>query len=203
MFGAPLAMEALLAFFLESTFIGLWIFGWNKLSPRLHLATIWLAAIGTSLSAFFILAANSWMQHPVGYRVHPAPTRCVLTSIWALLTNSTVLAAWPHVFFAAFMVAGAVLVAVSAWHVARNSQLEVFRRAMRLGLVAHAGRRDRHRGHRGRAGPADGLAAADEDGRRRGALQHLGRRVLLAVHHRLAERQPRNCGASGCPTCSR
>jgi cytochrome d ubiquinol oxidase subunit I len=134
-FGAPLAMEALLAFFMESTFIGLWIFGWNRLSPRLHLATIWLAAIGTSLSAYFILAANSWMQHPVGYRVDPATHKVVLTSIWALLTNSTALAAWPHVFFASFMVAGAVLIAVSAWHVARKSQLEVFRKAMRLGLA--------------------------------------------------------------------
>jgi cytochrome bd ubiquinol oxidase subunit I len=80
-FGAPLAMEALLAFFLESTFIGLWIFGWNKLSPRLHLATIWVAAIGTSLSAYFILAANSWMQHPVGYKVLPGTHKVVLTSI--------------------------------------------------------------------------------------------------------------------------
>jgi cytochrome bd ubiquinol oxidase subunit I len=134
-FGAPLAMEALLTFFLESTFIGLWIFGWNKLPPRVHLATIWLTAIGTSLSAFFILAANSWMQHPVGYRVDPATHRVVLTSIVALLTNPTVLATWPHVFFAAFMVAGAVLVAASAWHVARRSQLEVFAKSLRLGLV--------------------------------------------------------------------
>ena len=134
-FGAPLAMEALLTFFLESTFIGVWIFGWNKLSPRLHLAAIWLVAIGTSLSAFFILAANSWMQHPVGYRVDPATHRVVLTSIVALLTNPTVLATWPHVFFAAFMVSGAVIVAASAYHVARHKDLDVFRRAMRLGLV--------------------------------------------------------------------
>jgi cytochrome d ubiquinol oxidase subunit I len=133
-FGAPLAMEALLAFFLESTFIGLWIFGWNKLSPRVHLATIWLAAIGTSLSAYFILAANSWMQHPVGYRVVPGTHRVELTSIWAVLTNSTAIAAWTHVFFASFMVAGAVLIAVSAWHLARESQLGVFRRAMKIGL---------------------------------------------------------------------
>jgi cytochrome d ubiquinol oxidase subunit I len=100
-----------------------------------HLASIWLTAVGTSLSAFFILAANSWMQHPVGYRVDPATHRVVLTSIVALLTNPTVLATWPHVFFAAFMVAGAVLVAASAWHVARKSQLEVFQKALRLGLV--------------------------------------------------------------------
>jgi cytochrome d ubiquinol oxidase subunit I len=134
-FGAPLAMEALLAFFMESTFIGLWIFGWNKLSPRVHLATIWLAAIGTSLSAYFILAANSWMQHPVGYRVVPGTHRVELTSIVAVLTNSTAIAAWTHVFFASFMVAGAVLIAVSAWHLARESQLGVFRRAMKIGLV--------------------------------------------------------------------
>jgi cytochrome d ubiquinol oxidase subunit I len=134
-FGAPLAMEALLAFFLESTFIGLWIFGWNKLSPRLHLATIWLAAAGTSLSAYFILAANSWMQHPVGYRVDPVTHKVVLTSIVALLTNSTAVAAWTHVFTAALMVTAAVLIAVSAWHVGRKSQLEVFRRTLRLGLV--------------------------------------------------------------------
>src|SRR5450759_2839286 len=94
-FGAPLAIEALLAFFMESTFLGLWIFGWNRLSPRLHLATIWIAAIGTNISAFFILAANSWMQHPVGYRISPVTHRAQLTSIVALLTNSTVLAAWP------------------------------------------------------------------------------------------------------------
>jgi len=134
-FGAPLAMEALLAFFMESTFIGLWIFGWNKLSPRLHLAMIWLAALGTSMSAFFILAANSWMQHPVGYRVVPGTHRVELTSIFALLTNSTVLAAWPHVFFASFLVTGAVIIAVSAWHLARNSQVDVFGKAIRIGLV--------------------------------------------------------------------
>jgi cytochrome bd ubiquinol oxidase subunit I len=121
-FGAPLAMEALLTFFLESTFIGVWIFGWNKLSPRVHLAAIWLTAVGTSLSAFFILAANSWMQHPVGYRVDPATHRVVLTSIVALLTNPAVLATWPHVFFAAFMVAGAVIVAASTWPAGPSSR---------------------------------------------------------------------------------
>jgi cytochrome d ubiquinol oxidase subunit I len=134
-FGAPLAMEALLTFFLESTFLGLWIFGWNKLPPRLHLAPIWIAALGSNLSAFFILAANSWMQHPVGYRMNPVTHRPQLTSIAAVLTNSTVLAAWPHVIFAAFLIAGMVAAAASAWHVARGRELEVFRRALRLGLA--------------------------------------------------------------------
>src|SRR6201992_1498239 len=84
-FGAPLAMEGLLAFFLESTFLGLWLFGWDKLSRRVHLLTIWAVAVGSMLSAAFILAANSWMQHPVGYVLrHGQPQ---LTDIWAVLTN--------------------------------------------------------------------------------------------------------------------
>ena len=82
-FGAPLAMEGLAAFALEATFLGLWIFGWDRLSPRLHLATIWIVALGTWLSAYFILVANSWMQHPVGYRLTGG--RAELTDVWALL----------------------------------------------------------------------------------------------------------------------
>ena len=78
-FGAPLAIEALVAFFLEATFIGLWIFGWDRLPKLSHLACIWLVAIGTNLSAFFILAANSWMQHPVGFRINPERGRAELT----------------------------------------------------------------------------------------------------------------------------
>src|SRR5215213_3459034 len=84
-FGAPLAIEGLAAFMLEATFLGVWIFGWNRLSPRLHLATIWIAALGTWLSAFFILVANSWMQRPVGYQV--VDGKAELTDIGALLTN--------------------------------------------------------------------------------------------------------------------
>src|SRR6476469_8525027 len=86
-FGAPLAIEGLLAFFLESTFLGLWIFGWDKLSPRLHCAAIWLVSIGTMLSAFFIMSANSFMQHPVGYRYNPVTGRAELNDIWAVLTQ--------------------------------------------------------------------------------------------------------------------
>ncbi|HTZ93031.1 MAG TPA: cytochrome ubiquinol oxidase subunit I [Streptosporangiaceae bacterium] len=133
-FGAPLAMEALLAFFMESTFLGLWIFGWDKLSPRLHLATIWLAAIGTSLSAYFILAANAWMQHPVGYAVNPVTHRAELTSIVALLTNSAALASWPHVFFASFLITGAVVIAAAAWHLRAGNEVALFRKVLRIGL---------------------------------------------------------------------
>jgi cytochrome bd-type quinol oxidase subunit 1 len=102
---------------------------------RLHLATIWLAATGSNISAFFILAANSWMQHPVGFHINPATHRAELTSIMAVLTNSTVLAGLPHVILAGFMTAALFLIAVSAWHLARRNEVDLFRRAMRLGLV--------------------------------------------------------------------
>ena len=86
-FGAPLAMEGLAAFFLESTFLGLWLFGWDRLPPRIHLACIWAVAIGGVLSAGFIIAANSWMQHPVGYTIDPDTGRPVLNDILAVFTN--------------------------------------------------------------------------------------------------------------------
>ena len=105
-FGAPLAIEALLAFFLESTFIGLWIFGWDRLPKRLHLAAIWVAAIGTNLSAYFILAANSFMQHPVGYRINPDHRPRRADRLLAVLTNKVALVTFPHTLAGAFLVAG-------------------------------------------------------------------------------------------------
>jgi cytochrome d ubiquinol oxidase subunit I len=134
-FGAPLAMEALVAFFLESTFLGLWIFGWDRLPRRLHLATVWLASIGTVISAYFILAANSWMQHPVGYRWDQARGRAELTSIWAVLTNSTQLVTFPHVIAASLLTAGSVLAGLSAWHLRRSHQVDLHRRTAKVGLV--------------------------------------------------------------------
>jgi cytochrome d ubiquinol oxidase subunit I len=133
-FGAPLAIEGLLAFFLESTFLGLWIFGWDKLPRRLHLASIWLASIGTVLSAYFILAANSWMQHPVGYRINPVTNRAELTDFPAVLTNPTTLVTFPHTMMAAFLTAGAFMLAVSAWHMARRRDRDVFAPSLRLAL---------------------------------------------------------------------
>ncbi|MGJ6962990.1 cytochrome ubiquinol oxidase subunit I [Streptosporangium sp. G11] len=117
-FGAPLALEALLAFFLESTFIGLWIFGWDKLPRGVHLATIWIAVIGSNLSAYFILAANAWMKHPVGYEVVDGKAR--MTDLWAVLTNSTALAQVPHVIAAAFVVAGGFVLAICGYHLLRE-----------------------------------------------------------------------------------
>ncbi|MGH8869152.1 MAG: cytochrome ubiquinol oxidase subunit I [Actinomycetes bacterium] len=134
-FGAPLAMEGLAAFFLESTFLGLWVFGWDRLSPRVHLATIWAVAVGAALSAAFIMAANSWMQRPVGYQLDKASGRPELTDIWALLTNPVFLWSYAHVLLASLVTAGMVMLAVSAWHLRRRSSGEMFARSAKLALV--------------------------------------------------------------------
>ncbi|GLH99147.1 cytochrome ubiquinol oxidase subunit I [Phytohabitans aurantiacus] len=131
-FGAPLAIEALLAFFLESTFLGLWIFGWDRLPKRVHLACIWIAAIGSTVSAYFILAANSWMQNPVGYRVDPETGRAELTDFMAVLTNKVTLITFPHTIAGAFLVAGALMTAVGLWHLMKH-RTEEFRPAVKLG----------------------------------------------------------------------
>lgn len=117
-FGAPLALEGLLAFFVESTFLGLWIFGWGRLPKRLHLATLWLAVAGSWISAFFIIVANSWMQHPVG--VELVDGRPVMTDIWAVLTNNTALAAYSHTLFGAVAVAGGFLLGIAWYHLWRR-----------------------------------------------------------------------------------
>jgi cytochrome d ubiquinol oxidase subunit I len=134
-FGAPLAMEALLAFFMESTFLGLWIFGWDRLPKRVHLACIWAAAIGSNLSAYFILAANAWMKHPVGYEVVDGKAR--MTDLWAVLTNSTALAQVPHVIGSAFVVAGGFVLAVCGYWLLRT-RADMWRGAARAALVMTA-----------------------------------------------------------------
>ncbi len=136
-FGAPLAIEGLLAFFLESTFLGLWIFGWDRLPKRVHLATIWLAAIGTLLSAYFILAANSWMQNPVGYEFDEAAGRAELNDFWDVLTNKITLVTVPHTIAAAFLTAGAFVCGVAMWRLIRrpDEDREAFRSALRVGAA--------------------------------------------------------------------
>jgi cytochrome d ubiquinol oxidase subunit I len=119
-FGAPLAMEGLVAFFFESTFIGLWIFGWTRLPRLVHLACIWVVAVAVNASAFFIIAANSWMQHPVGARYNPETGRAELTSIVALFTNNTATAAFSHAVFGAFLTAGTFVAGVCAWWLVRT-----------------------------------------------------------------------------------
>src|SRR6516165_402880 len=132
-FGAPLAMEGLAAFFLESTFLGLWLFGWDKLPPRVHLATIWAVSLGTVLSAAFIMAANSWMQHPVGYQmIHGKP---VLNDIWALFTNPVFVWGYSKVLFASLVTGAMVMLAVSAWQLRRGQDKDVFLTTARLSLA--------------------------------------------------------------------
>ena len=133
-FGAPLAMEGLLAFFLESTFLGLWIFGWDRLPRKVHLATIWLAAFGTLLSAYFILAANAWMQHPVGYTINEERGRAELTDIVAVLTQNTALGHFFHTIPAAFFTAGAFMVGISAWMLVKKREENLFRKTAKAGL---------------------------------------------------------------------
>ena len=135
-FGAPLAFEGLLAFFFEATFIGLWIFGWDKLPQKLHLATIWCVSIGSILSAYFIIAANAFMQNPVGYTFNEATNRAELTDFWALLTNPVALAAFPHTIFGAFMFAAGVVISVSAWHLSRGQHFDTMRISLKFGLWA-------------------------------------------------------------------
>jgi cytochrome d ubiquinol oxidase subunit I len=136
-FGAPLAVEGLLAFFLESTFLGLWIFGWGRLSRGLHLATIWLAATGTLLSAYFILAANSWMQNPVGFELNPDTGRAELVNFAAVLTNEVALVTFPHTIAASFMAAGGFLAGIAIWRMARrpDSDRMTYKKAARLGAI--------------------------------------------------------------------
>jgi cytochrome d ubiquinol oxidase subunit I len=150
-FGAPLAMEGLVAFFVESTFLGLWIFGWDRLSKGVHLACAWAFSLATVLSAYFILSANSWMQHPVGIQF--VQGRPQLNSIWSVLTNNTALAAFPHTVFGCFAVSGTFLIGIAAWKIAgiRKSGADpaveedrkLWHTSMRLGawigLIAFAG----------------------------------------------------------------
>jgi cytochrome bd ubiquinol oxidase subunit I len=132
-FGAPLAMEGLAAFFLESTFLGLWVFGWRVLPRGLHLMSAWLIAVGACLSALFIIAANSWMQHPVGYTINSSTGRPQLSSISDVFTNPVFVWAYVHVLLAALVYSSAVVLAVSAWHLRRGSNVSMFHRSAKLG----------------------------------------------------------------------
>jgi cytochrome bd ubiquinol oxidase subunit I len=132
-FGAPLAIEGLAAFMLESTFLGLWIFGWDRLSRRVHLATIWLFALGSWASAFFIIAANSWMQRPVGSTVRDG--RAELTDVWELFSNRFGLWAYIHVLLVGLTTAAVVVFGVACWHLVRGRNQELFRHAAKLALI--------------------------------------------------------------------
>jgi cytochrome bd ubiquinol oxidase subunit I len=133
-FGAPLALETLVAFFLESTLLGMWIFGWHRLRRGVHLALLWGVAITAYASAFWIMAANAWLQNPVGYEVRDGVAH--LTDFSALLTNPTFGMAFGHVVSAAILTGGMLMAAVGSWHLIRRTpDYALFRTSLRIGVV--------------------------------------------------------------------
>ncbi|HCE67355.1 MAG TPA: cytochrome ubiquinol oxidase subunit I [Geobacter sp.] len=132
-FGAPLAIEATLAFFLESVFIGVWIFGWNKISKKAHLTTIWLASVATNVSALIILLANAWMQKPVGYVIRN--NRAEMNDFLAVLTNGYGWIKFIHTLLSGYALAAFLIMGVSAWHLLRNNEKDFFVRSFRLAAV--------------------------------------------------------------------
>jgi cytochrome d ubiquinol oxidase subunit I len=132
-FGAPLAIEALLAFFLESTFLGIWLFGWNKLPKKIHLLAIWLVALGSNISALWILIANSWMQHPVGYTIVDGQAQ--LTSFASVVFNRHVFYQFPHVIFAGMVTGSFFVVGISAYHLFRKNEVDLFRRSLKMAAM--------------------------------------------------------------------
>lgn len=132
-FGAPLAIEGLAAFFLESTFIGVWVFGWDRLSAKAHAASMWIVAFAANMSALWILLANGWMQHPVGYILRNG--RAEMTDFRALLLNPYGWTEFFHTVFSGWVVAGFFVMGVSAWHLLRRNQEELFKRSFGAGAV--------------------------------------------------------------------
>ena len=132
-FGSPLAVEAMMAFFLESTFLSIWIFGWNKVSKKFHLFSAWMVAIGTALSAVWIIVANGFMQHPVGYVLRNG--RAEMENFWAVLFNPYAWHTYVHVIMACWTVAGGIVVGVSAWHLLRKQHVDLMKISMSMGLT--------------------------------------------------------------------
>ena len=132
-FGAPLAVEGILAFFMESTFIAVMFFGWNRVSPKFHLAATWLTAIGASISALWILVANAWMQDPVGCTFNPETMRNEMTSFWAVATSPMALSKVLHTVLSAWALAGVMVVGVSGWMLLRNRNADHCYRSLKVG----------------------------------------------------------------------
>jgi cytochrome d ubiquinol oxidase subunit I len=132
-FGAPLAIEALLAFFMESTFIGLWIFGWERLPKKLHLACIWLVSVGTLLSGFWILSANSFMQVPTGFKLNNG--RAEMNDFFALITNGQLVVEFPHVITGALCTAAFFVAGISAFNLLKKKHIEFYQKSIQLAIV--------------------------------------------------------------------
>ena len=134
-FGSLLAIEATVAFFLESTFIAVWVFGWKKLSPRMHAVSIWLVAFASTLSAVWILIANAWMQHPVGYTISEAAGRAELTDFLAVVTQEFAVTELLHTLTGSYCLAGFFVMGISAYHILRKQNLTLFTKSFRIALI--------------------------------------------------------------------
>ena len=134
-FGAPLAIEALVAFFMESTFLGIWIFGWDRVDKRLHLTAIWLVVLGSNLSALWILIANAFMQHPVGYIVNQATGHLQLVDFFALVGNVKAWLMFAHTIFAGLVTAAFFVLGISAYHLIRKKDVEIFKKSFQVAAV--------------------------------------------------------------------
>jgi cytochrome bd ubiquinol oxidase subunit I len=132
-FGAPLAIEATVAFFLESTFIGLWIFGWNKVSKKVHAISIWLVAIATNLSALWILLANGWMQKPVGYVLRNG--RAEMVDFMAMVTNPYGWFKFFHTVLSGYVIAAFFVMGISSYHILKNKNLEFFKHSFKMATL--------------------------------------------------------------------
>ncbi|MDO4971168.1 MAG: cytochrome ubiquinol oxidase subunit I [Bacteroidales bacterium] len=132
-FGAPLAVEGILAFFMESTFIAVMFFGWNRVSPKFHLTATWLTAIGASLSALWILVANAWMQHPVGCTFNPETMRNEMTSFWAVVSSPMAVNKVFHTVVSAWTLGGVFVVGVSGWMLLRKRNIDHCYRSLKVG----------------------------------------------------------------------
>jgi len=134
-FGAPLAVEGILAFFLESTFIAVMFFGWHKVSKKFHLLSSWLVAFGSNLSALWILVANGWMQSPVGMEFNPDTARSEMVSFWDVLFNPTAVHKFLHTISSSYIVASLFVVGISAWYILKKREIEFAKKSIVIGAT--------------------------------------------------------------------
>ena len=134
-FGAPLAIEGILAFFLESTFVAVMFFGWNKVNKKFHLVSTWLVAIGANLSALWILVANAWMQHPVGVIFNPETARNEMVNFWAVLFNQVAVDKFLHTISSGFLLASMFILGISAWYLIRKREEQMAKKSILIAGV--------------------------------------------------------------------
>jgi len=138
MFGAPLAIEGILAFFMEATFFAVMFFGWNKVSPKFHLASTWLTGIGATISAYWILVANGWMQNPVGTTFNPETVRSEMASaaaFWEVISNPVAVSKFCHSVTSGWVTGGIFVVGVSAWYLLKKRHVEFAKKSMLIGAI--------------------------------------------------------------------